>query len=686
MGTLSDYVSSVVGPQASSEKLSDYVTRMGSSTDEAPAQNGSLGDSLIRQAGLTARHAITGVTGVPAIVGNALNSVVNLGIQGTNAITDSHIPQLQMPSDLIQNSMTLAGLPEPKNNLERVVGAATSGMAGASPFIATGKALANSSAPVVQGIANTLRAAPGTQMAAGAGGGAAAEETRTLGGGPVAQLVAALLGGGAGAMTNYGAATVAQKLGGALIPKITEAIAPGSVPQSSPKSAIPAVESVTASSPFAPSPQQSAALIARTTASLEGNPGVNPQSAVRAADFGSLGMKGTLGQVSRDAGTFAQEQNMRGTELGAPLLNKFTAQNVQLGNALSAATEGRDMSPYQSGKVLMTKLQDLDALLKSGVSDAYKQAEQSSGKTLDVPLAGVAQDYAQTLHDFGEKVPGGVRNNFESLGLNSGTQKKTFTIEGAENLLKNINANRSNDPATNLALNQLSKSVKNAILSADDQGGVFAAPRALAAKRFSLMDQIPALADAANNPLNSQGRSISLPFEDFAKRHIVNGDVDATGALADFLNERSPATMDVLRGQVGNKIMGAAFGKNVAGDSVFTPDRYAQALHTTLGGDFLSKLYSPQQIDDMNTVGRVGSYINSTPAFSPRNFSNTAGATVDLLKQIPVVGKFTNSSAQRLQIAKYLRGDLADVGGLGNNAPSAAPSSVLNTTSRTNNP
>jgi hypothetical protein len=163
----------------------------------------------------------------------------------------------------------------------------------------------------------------------------------------------------------------------------------------------------------------------------------------------------------------------------------------------------------------------------------------------------LAQDYADVLHDFGDKVPSGVRNNFESLGLMSGTQNKVFGVDDAERLLKVINANRSADPATNAALAKLGNSVKSAVLGADDSGGVFAGPRQMAAQRFALHDNVPALADAAAG---------SIAPEDFGRKYLVNGDVDHVKGLVQLLQDKNPAALDVARGQVGDRAANAAFG------------------------------------------------------------------------------------------------------------------------------
>jgi hypothetical protein len=630
-----------------------------------------------RQLGLTLRHAATGISGIPALVGDGLNTAINLGIGGVNSVAGTSIPKLQMPSQVIQADLSAAGLPAPRTTGERIVGGATSAMAGVGPFSAAGSLAQKSVDPLVRAIGSALKSAPGAQLASAAGAGTAGQGAAEAGANPYLSMLAAVLGGGAGGLGGYGASKVVKAAGREFFPSALEAVAPGSVPTAAPKAAAPAVEATAGSSPLPPSPAAAATLAQRTAANLTKAPGANPQAAARAADFGSLGMEGTLGQVSRDPALFAQEQNLRGTPTGSPLLYKFNGQNKQLGNALESVG-GSGGTDYQAGKVIMPALQDLDNSMRQQVSAAYKAAEQSSGKSLNVPLQGVAQDYAAVMHNFGDKVPSGVRNNFEALGLTSGSQKKVFTIDDAENLLKNLNANRTTDPATNLALDRLNQSVKQAILSADDQGGVFAGPRSMAKQRFDLHDQIPALADAANNPLNSAGYSSSMPFEKFAHTHVVNGNVDTVGALAQLLKQSAPAAFDELKGQIGNKLQSSAFGVNMAGDKVFRPEMYGKALKEQLGPDLLGRVYSPQELDDLFTIGRVGSYVNAHPAFAPVNTSNSGSAIVSLLSQVPAIGKHIGSAAERAMVAKLLRGDLGDTVNMGTVQPPAGAVPAMN--------
>ena len=642
----------------SDEFASHLVAPVAQQSPEQPTSWEKYGGELGRQTGLFARHAVTGLTGLPAVVGNALNGAINLGTTGINAATGSHIPQLQMPSQAIQDLETRSGLPEPKNGTEQVVGAGSSAMAGLLPSLAAGNALTQSINPVNVALGRSLTTAPINQIAAATGAGTGGQLAANAGLNPYWQLGASLLGGGAGSVASAGLGSFMKAAGRTFAPDLTETIAPGSVPKYV-NNAETGTNTINNQTPFTLSPDKLAEQSATTDAFLRNNPGADPSSAARAADFRDLGMRPTLGQITRDPGLFADEQNLRGQTVGAPLLQRFTTQNQQLANILDSYKTNQ--TPYEAGNIIQPALKNIDNGLKSQVTNAYNEGAQSSGKTLNVPLQGVAQDYAQVLHDFGDKVPSGVQNNFNDLGLNTGMQKKVFTVEDAENLLKVINSNKESSigpSPTNEALNRLSTSVKNAVLSADDQGGAFANARSLAAKRFALHEQIPALQDAVYG---------NTKPEDFTNNFVINGGVDEVRNLSNLLKNTSPAAMDSLQGQVGNKLNNSAFGVNPAGDRVFSPTSYAKALTQSMGHDLLSSVYSPEDLDKLNTVGRVGSYINSPPAASPVNFSNTGSAAIKMLQDIPYIGKVVESAGKRSMVARSLRGELGDT--VGNMVP-----------------
>jgi hypothetical protein len=92
---------------------------------EAPSMLSQLG----RQAGLTARGAITGAAAIPTMVGNAANALIN---QATGT-------QLKPSSQGLQELLTRLGLPEPQGGVEQAVQAGVGAMAGTGAMGAVAK-------------------------------------------------------------------------------------------------------------------------------------------------------------------------------------------------------------------------------------------------------------------------------------------------------------------------------------------------------------------------------------------------------------------------------------------------------------------------------------------------------------------------------------------------------------------
>lgn len=133
-----------------------------------------IGKEIARQFGLTARYAVEGIAALPNMIGDVL------GLKS---------------SETISGALTKAGLPEPKDATERVVGDVSRGMAGAVPFVAGGNALAGTTRPIARQIGKFLSTAPGTQVVAGGAGAGSAGVAREEGAGPVGQTLAGLAGG-----------------------------------------------------------------------------------------------------------------------------------------------------------------------------------------------------------------------------------------------------------------------------------------------------------------------------------------------------------------------------------------------------------------------------------------------------------------------------------------------------------
>lgn len=164
---------------------------------EAPER--TLGQEVARQGGLTARAAITGISGLPGMLANVPAGIYNKGAD----IVQGEGQGFRFPDQTSVIANTL-GLPKPEGGVERVVQDVAGGMAGTGGT-AKVAGLFNPTGMVGQGIQNMLTQNIGTQTTAAAAAAGASGTTREMGGGWFAQLMAGL-GAGVGVPMAYGAA------------------------------------------------------------------------------------------------------------------------------------------------------------------------------------------------------------------------------------------------------------------------------------------------------------------------------------------------------------------------------------------------------------------------------------------------------------------------------------------------
>ena len=353
---------------------------------------------------------------------------------------------------------------------------------------------------------------------------------------------------------------------------------------------------------------------------------INAPALLRKLDFERVGVDPLLGQLTRDPAQFTKELNLRGVQgVGEPIANRLNQQASTIASKFRQGSAGAQ-NPYEAGRGLVENLQAKDAEMTGGVRAAYKAFKDSTGKDLEVPLQGLAQDYTKTLRDFGATIPGAVRGQFEELGLLTGKQAKLLSIDDAENLIKTINKNYNPaDKAQATALNELRGHVQKAITEVADTGAGDAAKlaqdaRAAAAKRFSTIDSTPALKAAIN----------SVEPDDFVKKFVINGKVREINALAELVGPEGQKTMQQ---QMMKYLETKAFGANAAGDSAGRQASFNTELNN-IGRNKLAALLGPEQTDDLFAIGRVMAYIQQQPAGSSVNNSNTGAMVASMLGKI----------------------------------------------------
>lgn len=593
---------------------------------QQPGQRGFWGRTLDQvsdpsqwghQLGLTAREGLEGAASAAGVVVDPVNALINTA-------TGAKLPTLQgATTDLLNR----AGLPQAANSTERVVGDATRALASVAATGGAGGALAGAANPAVAAAGQGLASNLGTQFGSAIGSAGASGSARESGLSPTMQLGAGLLGGLAGGAAAQGV--------GSLYDRITR---PTLTPSADALGATTGTETMPTTARRTLSETPDADATARMQQLAQQNPNATPEQLRRLDDFRALNIDPLTGQVTRDPTQFAREQNYRSAQPG--IANRINAQDQRLGEVLGSLEQTAPLDRYQAGQGLVDSFEAIDRQAGQRVSDAYNAARTSAGASLDVPTTGLAQDYGTILRDFEDKIPGAVRSRFNSYGLGDvGNQTRTMDMNDANELTKLINSHVGSDPTTNLALSRLRGAVNDAVQSAPDGGGTFTQAKQLAQQRFQAREMMPLLDDAASRSANP---------ETAFQRYIVGGQTPQVEAMAQTMQASAPDQFAQTRAQIQSYLERAAFG---AGDE-FKPAGYTQALER-LGPRKLAAFFSPDEVADINRVGRVGYLTKVKPSGSPVNTSNTLTAALGeglfsnmLGRVVPVVGPAVQSGLQ----------------------------------------
>jgi len=279
------------GDVEAARSLAEIANRM---AQEQPQQqaNGAMAtvfgdrpplEATGRQLGLAARAGLTGAAGIPSIIGDPLNQLLNM-IAGREVF-----PSVSRSA---QQLMTRAGLPQPETAQERVMQDVSSALSGVGTTAKLAQTLApRAAAPLSENL--------GLQAAGALGGAGAASLGREEGAGALGQLGLGVLGG----MVAPGAAgTTAQAL--------TRATT-GSV------------------RPFTEAGRQ--VITGQVLRELS----ADPEAAMRAAQRYQPSIPGyrpTTAQATRDVGLISAETPIRGMETGG----RFLAQTSEANQARMA--------------------------------------------------------------------------------------------------------------------------------------------------------------------------------------------------------------------------------------------------------------------------------------------------------------------------------------------------------------
>lgn len=338
------------------------------------------------------------------------------------------------------------------------------------------------------------------------------------------------------------------------------------------------------------------------------------------------------GQASRDPMLFAREQNLRGIQgVGEPITDTLQRQNRALIDNLDAMGAKNAPNVVDAGKTIIDTFNRIDDQARQSVGAAYDAFKQSTGKSLDVPLQGVAQDYARVAHEYGmDTIPQGVRNQLNGLGLLDGKQLKVFNIDDAENLLKIINKNY--DPANRKeasALDEIRKSVQSAITDGAGSSALGTEAqqlaqnaRQLAAARFKMIDAVPAYKAAISG----------AEPDKFVKKYIWGGNESEIANLTKLIDGADPSALAAVKSSVMGDLKQSALNGQSSENGVFSQSAYNRIVRDQNNSKRLGALFTPEEMQRIKSLGNVAETAMLPPKASAVNSSNTTSAAANLVK------------------------------------------------------
>lgn len=629
---------------------------------QRPTPQRSALENIGRQVGLTGRYALEGGAQILDLPGALIRS--GLGAMGV---------QSDLPSESASKLADSLGLPKPETGLERGVAAATRGGFGAAVPAGLASQAVKGTTGMTRGILSTMAANPAAQIGGGVGGGTAADVAKNAGLNEIGQMVAGLAGGVAGGMVGNAAMNAAGRASEAVGRRVGLDALPDLKPKRMSDTELSAVLrnrlSITGGDwdAIPANVQKSLMTDLRKANTLEG---LDARAAQRLADFRALEVTPTRGTVTRDPIQFTNEKNLAKTGANSNLANiqglaqMENANNNRLIQLLQGVEGGRETDAIAAGRALSGNIAQQRDALRAAESAAWREARATPGYRMPMQ-ANVLGDINAALDDAGLMpfMDSRISSYIQALQTNP----DQFTPQAYRNLqsmLSNtMRAGGNEAAAAGVARDILEQArMQPAASQIFNPGSVPATART--AQQMRATDPMPGDAMSAIDRARQATRA-AYGFEDssplvrsalsegatsdparLAQRFIINGTPDEAAQVARNL---TPEGRRVVRDALATHIKRRAL--NGAADEVGNiSQKSLNSALSSLGPEKLGLFFSPEDIQQLQRIGRVSSYIQAQPTGGAVNNSNSgaliAGKGLNALMGITSKIPFLNIDQQ----------------------------------------
>lgn len=617
--------------------------------------NRGLSD-IPRQIGLTARYALEG----PAQAAQIFTEPV-AGLMRSAGI------QTKPLGEIAAGLADTFGLPKPETSQERVVGDATRLLAGTGGMLGASRAV--SQLPGMVGTVGAGMAAnPTAQLTSAVGAGTMGGLSREGGGNEMQQAGAALIGGFAGGMVP-GAANAAVNAGKRLFNQLT------------PQQMDVQISNVLqrAGMDYSQVPERARqSLRAQMQDALRAGQELDPAAVRRLAEFQTIGATPTRGMVTQDPVRITQEMNL--AKMGANsadgglqgLARVQNQNNARLIDVMNESGAGRGDSLVAGERVAAAVL-GRQADLRSAEDAAWKVAKALPGYKQPISSK-VISDINQTL---GDEALMPFMSPTISRYMEAFQTGRPFTPQDYRNLNSMLSREISKGGNEGAAASAASRVLTRAkVQPITNPGGIDygnAAVTGEMAQRLRSMDAAPSDAIAAVNKARVATR-VAYRYEDsnpivrsilsdsaasdptrIAQKYIIGGTPREAEML---LREIGPQDTPVIRDAIVAHLKGSALRGEADEIGKFSQFAYNKALNQ-IGDRKLALFFTPEEVNQLRTVGRVASYMQNQPVGSAVNNSNSGalllGKGLDVLNRIPVIGPLAGPALQNINITMQQR-------------------------------
>lgn len=592
---------------------------------QAPAQRSAF-DETARQVGLTGRAAVTGLTALPTMAGDALNSLINMGIGGVNRVAGTSIPQLQMPSEVTQRALNAAGVPQPQNATERVVQDVAGSMAGTGGQVRLGQALLKN-VPAAAGLGASLATAPGTQIAGSAGAAGAQGTARENDVGIAGQIAASLAGALGGTLGAQGVNAAARALGNRLAPR---PVAPPTQPPVMPTAPETPVPPQKPAAPAAGAPIGQAAPEPYQVPELP-RPKTKLAAGEQQANIDTMREIGLTSQrpsaITGDKFTAGQEfqHSKLDSPVGEVIRNQLATEQDAIKNYatnLVKNTGAKSVAAEEIGQNVRAPLQGLSEHYDTQIKGLYNAAnDQAGGMPTVIPegfgkLMGTNSMFAGKSEN--SSLRRGINAYMREQAITDGKgNMQPITVQQAEGLRQYLNSQWS--PQNSGLIGKIKESLDFDVAKTGG-GDLYKQARALHAERKNTLDNPKGIA-ALLNESGPEGINKIVPDEKMAAKILsmptaqLNHVVKTLRGLPENLQEQGQSALAEIKGVLANRVyLAGDKGGTQNGPSIWNAANVTRELNAL--NSKLNLVFSPEEIAKFQTLNRAG-HILQTPSAYP---------------------------------------------------------------------